>query len=90
MGIINAKITNLTIETARIEPLLPIQEEIQEVVIKMSKKETQLDRLENKMDRILHLLESGDLPISFEKVFVEVSKKINEDFTRFLRSRGTS
>ena len=34
MGITNAKITNLTIETARIEPLLPIQEEIQEVVIR--------------------------------------------------------
>jgi len=28
MGITNAKITNLTIETAKIGPLLPIQEEI--------------------------------------------------------------
>ncbi|MFE0506768.1 hypothetical protein ACFW03_20845 [Peribacillus butanolivorans] len=54
------------------------------------KSESQLDRIEKKMDRILHLLESGDLSTSFEREFSEGSKKALVGLNRVLQSRYTS
>ena len=56
MGITNAKITNLTIETARIEPLLPIQEEIKGRSFKKGGK--QLLYIFNKQEQLLTILDN--------------------------------
>ncbi|MGM0776907.1 MAG: hypothetical protein ACQEXE_10475 [Bacillota bacterium] len=44
-----------------------------------SHEKAQLDRIEEKMDRILHLLESGDLSTSYEQEFDETAKQLSQN-----------
>lgn len=45
-------------------------------------KETQLDRIEKKLDRLLNILENGELSTSFEKDLVSTAKLISADIDR--------
>lgn len=50
-------------------------------------KENQLDRIEQKMDRILEVLESGKLSTSFELDFKNSAKVINDQLDQMLEVR---